>query len=424
MGGEPRPSEAGPRLQGEVADGFEHVAEAFAENFASRGELGAAFAAYAHGQKVVDLWGGVADPVRGTPWGRDTAVMVFSGTKAWVGLCMVVLLERGALELEAPVARYWPQFASQGKGAVLVRHVLGHLAGLPGVRAPLANEDLIDDERMASLLAEQAPQWPPGARLAYHPLTYGWLCGELVRRIDGRSIGRFLADEIAGPLGLEAWIGVPDEVHGRVARLRLGETWSAPTDVDDPVAQLVYGNPPRRFEEPLPANIPAYRAAEVPASNGIATARSLARLYACLAFGGQIDGVRVLAEESVDLGRRCLARGLDPFTSRPLAFGVAFGLQTRQMVYGPDVAAFGASGAGGSVQGAWPDDAVGFAYVMNEMRPDAGPDPRGRALLDALSFAVAAGGGRNRVDAARCRCRDARGGGCTPSSSRSGSGVG
>jgi CubicO group peptidase (beta-lactamase class C family) len=380
-------------ISGEVATGFEPVAEAFEENFETRREVGAAFAAYVDGRPVVDLWGGLADPRTGVPWQRDTMAMAFSGTKGWVGTCILLLLERGSLRLEDPVALHWPEFGANGKEAILVTHVLGHLAGLPGVRAPLTIADLPDHRRIAALLEGDQPFWRAGSRVAYHPLTYGWICGELVRRIDGRSIGRFFAEEVAEPLQLDAWIGVPAEELSRVAPLALGAEWvGRPRTSDEgPVTRWVYDNPPGRFDEPLPLNTPAYLSAEFPATNGVATARALARLYGCLAQGGELDGTRVLDARTVRLGRHCVGRGNDALTGRPVAFGVGFGLQTRRLAYGPPVSAFGAEGTGGTVGAAWPDTRAGFGYMTNELRNADTPDPRVHALLGALHLCVQRG---------------------------------
>jgi CubicO group peptidase (beta-lactamase class C family) len=369
-----------------VAPGFDRVEEAFEENFERRDELGAAFAATLDGELVVDLWGGTADARTKTPWRADTLEIVFSGTKGLVAVCVLLLVERGLLELEAPVARYWPEFAAEGKSGVLVRHVVSHVAGLPGLREPISFDDVADDRRMAALLAAQAPFWPPGQRLCYHAVTYGWLCGELVRRVDGRSLGQFFDDEVARPLGLELWIGLPEEHEPRVATLagRLAPP-PEPAGGYDEAAWAAARNP-RLFEgEPWRWNERAYRAAEIAGANGIGTARSLARLYGCLAAGGEIDGVRLLGPATIDLGRGCVARGSDARFGWPLAYGAGFALQTEEMAMGPRESAFGHTGAGGSVHGAWPDARVGFSYVMNRLGDDTA---RADALLGALDGAL------------------------------------
>jgi len=378
-------------VSGDVAPGFEGVARAFEENFATRGEVGAAFAAYRDGKVVVDLWGGRTDHESPTPWRRDTLILVFSGTKGMVALCLLLLIERGLLDLGAPMSHYWPELGAHGKSRLLVSHVVSHRSGLPGVQVPLSEEDLFDWGRMVSLLEAQVPYWEPGERVCYHPMTYGWLCGELLRRIDGRSIGRFFAEEVAAPLGLDAWIGLPEELEPRVATIGM-RMQAAPSPEhlraqEDPLAASVWENPPARDYQPMLVNTTAFRTAEFPGANAIVDARSMARLYGCLASGGSLDGVRLLSSETVALGRRCLSRGRDALLGDPPAFGVGFALQTEVMLLGPVDDAFGHGGAGGSIHGAWPDQGVGFSYAMNDLR-NPKPDPRAQALLSALHEAV------------------------------------
>jgi len=375
-------SRAVAELHGRVAAGFERVAE---EVRASVEGPGAAFAATVDGELVVDVWSGAADDA-GTPWREDTLVLVFSGTKGFVAVCTLVLVERGLLDLETPVARYWPEFAAAGKENLLVRHVVSHEAGLPGLLPPVSAADLLDGEGMAARLAEAAPFWTPGTRLAYHALTYGWLCAELVRRVDGRSLGAFFADEVAGPLGLDLWIGLPPELEPRVATLRRADDFGITYlgDEPEPLLAALYGG----LLDGFVWNEPAYHETEIPAANGIGTARSIARLYGCLARDGELDGVRLLAPETVRLGRRELSRGPCAVTRRPYAFGVGFELQTELLALGPPTDAFGHTGSGGSRHGAWPGLRVGFSYAMSELRSEEGDD-RGRRILAALAEGAA-----------------------------------
>lgn len=378
-------SESAP-AKGHVAPGFEAVAEEFARNFTLRGDLGAAFAATHDGRMVVDVWGGSAAP--GRPWAADTLQVIYSGTKGLMAACVLKLVERGALDLDAPVARYWPEFAGADKGRVLVRHVVSHAAGLPGIATPLAMEDYTDFEKMEALLAAQPLPPDPNAFHCYHPVTIGWLVGALVRRIDGRTIGRFFAEEFAGPLGLDAYIGLAESEEPRVGALALGpdmlpyeEAFSAETR-QDPTFVSAWGNPPL-FPADLPWNSRAFHAAEIAGAGGIATARAMARYYGCMALGGSIDGITVLQPETVALGRAERSRFMDPYIAEAMAFGVCWALQTPQRRFGPPRDAFGHAGAGGSIHGAWPTEKVGFSYVMNEMRADP-EDLRTRHLLDRL----------------------------------------
>jgi CubicO group peptidase (beta-lactamase class C family) len=372
-------------LPGGVAPGFEGVADAFEGTLSEGGGHGAAFAAVVDGELVVDLWGGIADGETGAPWREETMQLVFSGTKGLVAACLLLLIERGTLQLDAPVARFWPEFAAAGKDGILVRHVVSHVAGLPLLPSAAGLEEVLDGERMAAALATQRPLWPAGERLAYHGITFGWLCGELVRRVDGRSAGRLFAEEIAAPLGLELWIGLPAELEPRVARLRRAPDFevSYAGDEPNPLLAAEYGPLLSAF----PWNEPAVHRAEIPAANAIGTARSIARLYGCLARGGELDGVRLLSEATVRLGASELSRGPCAITQRPYAFGVGFELQTALETLGPPPEAFGHTGSGGSSHGAWPVERVGFSYAMNELRREEGDD-RARSLLVALHEAL------------------------------------
>ena len=374
-------------IKGTVARGFERVAEEFERNFTERKDIGAAFAAMQGGRKVVDLWGGMAAP--GIPWKEDTLQVVYSGTKGLMASCMLILIERGLIDLDAPVAKYWPEFAANGKEKIRVRHVVSHRAGLPGIVFPLSATDIVDYEKMEGLLAAQAPSTDPEAYHSYHALTIGWLCGALIRRIDGRTLGRFFADEVAGPLKLEAWIGLPESEEPRVGRMELDpdSPWS-----DDPPEDVthrtIWGNP-LLFPtyEDLAWNSRAYHAAEIGGAGGIATARAMARYYACMAQGGELDGVRILKPETIAAGLKLRSKFYDPFVVEPMAYGTVFAVQTEQGRFGPALDAFGHSGAGGSIHGGWPSSGTGFSYTMNQMRIDP-DDIRSRYVLKALHAVI------------------------------------
>lgn len=369
---------------GFVAPGYAHVREEFERNFAERGELGAAFAVVRDGEPIVDLWGGIADAASGRPWTADTIVTIFSGSKGLVATCLLLLIERGQLDLHTPVASYWPEFGQAGKAHVLVRDVVAHTARLPGLATQVTWQEATDARRMAALLAAQAQSEDPRAESTYHPLTFGWLCGELVRRIDGRSIGRFFAEEVAEPLELELWIGLPEEQEERVATIVPGSGWAlAPALAGDPLARSILANPVRLAADSFAVNERAWRAGEVPASNAIGTTRSIARLY------GSLE--RVLLPETLALGRHVISTRLDVLNGQPVAFGVGFQLQTDERLLGPPADAFGHGGAGGSQHGCWPRQRIGFSYAMNRLADELG-DPRGRALLNALHTCAQAEG--------------------------------
>jgi CubicO group peptidase (beta-lactamase class C family) len=365
------------KLNGYAAPGFSQVAEEFCRNFTVRGDLGASFAVVRDGEPLVDLWGGIADRASARPWSADTLQILFSGTKGLVATCLLLLMERGQLALESPVARYWPEFAAAGKSGVLVRDLVSHSAGLPGLDVPVTWQEAADARRMAALLARQPRSTDPRATRTYHAVTFGWLCGELVRRVDGRGIGQFFAEEIALPLDLELWIGLPAEFEPRVSAVELAPAWTSVADERlalDPLRRAVE-NPSRYQPESFPWNEREWHAAEVPSSNGIGTARSVARFYASL---GQL-----LSPATLRLGTTVLSRRHDPLLERLTSFGVGFQLQTDALALGPVPDAFGHGGAGGSVHGRWPRQRIGFSYAMNLLRDDRG-DMRAAALLAAL----------------------------------------
>ena len=318
---------------------------------------------------------------------------IFSGTKGMVAACLLVLLDRGALELERPVCHYWPEFAAAGKRRILVRDVVSHRAGLPGITTPVTTQEATDDRRMAALVAAQAPNTAPGRAFCYHAMTFGWICGERAphRRAQHRPL---LRRRLAAPLGLDAWIGLPEELEPRVARLERGRPFEMPIfdRRRDPVAWSIWSNPPRFTGGELPANSRAWHAAEIPATSGIATARSLARLCGCLAGGGEIDGVRLVSPAAVRRAGRCLVHAMEPYLQAPMAFGAGFQLQTGLRPFGPVAVALGHGGTGGSVHGAWPQLGVGFCYAMNLLRMPPPPDPRSAGLLAALHAAVVSSG--------------------------------
>jgi CubicO group peptidase (beta-lactamase class C family) len=368
-------------MSGYVAPGFGRVAEEFQRNFAERGDLGAAFAVTRDDEPLVDLWGGIADRAGRRLWTADTLQILFSGTKGLVAACILLLIERDQLVLDMPVARYWPEFAAADKAEVLVREVVSHTVALPGLEVPVTWQEATNARRMAALLARQPRSRDPRASRTYHAVTFGWLCGELIRRVDGRSIGQFFADEIARPLDLDIWIGLPRDLEPRVSTVELAPTWTGSADgapISDPLRRAVE-NPPRYQPGSFPWNEPTWHAAEVPSSNGIGTPRSIARFYASLD--------RLLSPATLQLGSTILSSRYDPLLGRLTSFGVGFQLQTDRFTLGPVPEAFGHGGAGGSVHGRWPRQRLGFSYAMNLLRDDPG-DERAAALLHALHDCV------------------------------------
>jgi len=368
-----------------VAAGFEPVADAFQTNFVDDGEIGASFAAFSDGMPIVDIWGGIADRHSGRAWAADTMQIVFSGTKGLVATCLLLLIDRGLLELEAPIARYWPEFGARGKEAVKVREIVSHAARIPGLTVPVTWEEATDAKRMAELVASQPLSSDPRAEATYHALTFGWICGEMLRRIDGRDLGKFFAEEVADPLGLEIWIGLPEDLERRVARVELAPGWGtspsfAPERLaSDPLLRSVFGNPARYERQSFPWNERSWHAAEIPGANAIGTARSFAKLYSSLD--------QLVDPKTAELAWRPLRTGPDTLLGKPAAFSVGFELQTEAMPYGPAPIAFGHGGTGGSRHGRWVKEGIGFSYAMNLLRDDES-DKRAARLLESLHYSV------------------------------------
>jgi CubicO group peptidase (beta-lactamase class C family) len=384
-------------IGGSVEPGFDGVAEAFARNFEEHGEVGAATALYVHGRKVVDLWGGVADRESGAPYTEDTLQLVFSTTKGATAACANLLAQRGELDVDAPVATYWPEFKAAGKGEIPVRWLLCHKAGLPYVDATLTLDETLAWDPVIRALEAQEPVWEPGTAHGYHATTYGWLVGELVRRVSGRSVGTFFAEEIAKPLGLEFWIGLPDEEQHRVAPL---VTWGRPKDPamaelmeqfmgPDTMLGKALGAPSMVFTETDGVwNLPELRAAEVPAANGVTNARSLARFYAGLA--GTVEGgpaEPLLNADQVAKASERQTFGPDKVLMLETTFGLGFFTASEMARYGGP-RAFGHTGAGGSMGFTDPENGIGFGYVMNRMMQSLTGDPRSSGLVQAVYDAI------------------------------------
>ncbi|KOV59177.1 serine hydrolase domain-containing protein [Streptomyces sp. MMG1121] len=387
-------------IEGEVAAGFESVREAFAENFSRRGDIGAAVCVYRDGRPVVDLWGGVADPDTDRPWAEDTLQLVYSATKGAAAAAAHLLVQRGALDLDAPVAEYWPEFAANGKAEVPVRGLLSHQAGLVTLDQPVLLTEALAWHPIADALAAQRPVWAPGTAHGYHGRTWGWLVGELIRRVSGRTPGRFFADEIAAPLGLDFFIGLPTTERDRVSRMVYRKpdvdlTALPPESIPDDLREQVaaWRDPDslsnRAYAVTDPAEIdfnsPEVQAAELPASNGIGTARALARMYAALI--GEVDGIRLFTPETLTAATTEQARGRDQVMLIPSRFSSGYMLQTENNpMTGPS--AFGHTGRGGSLGFADPDHGVAFGYVVNHIIGGSG-DVRAQSLVDAVSKSLA-----------------------------------
>lgn len=389
------------QIHGHCAPGFEPMRDVFAENF-SDGEVGAACCVYLHGEPVVDLWGGLADRETGRPWQRDTTTLMMSSTKGLTAIVVHRLLERGLLVVDAPVARYWPEFAAQGKQGITLRDVLCHRAGLAAVDGDLTLEEVFAWDPVCAAIAAQAPNWEPGTVHGYHVRSYGWILGEVVRRVMGRTLGQVFAEEVAEPLGLDLWIGLPEAEAPRVARL-----YGPPEDTDAKAirAREKFMGPGTELGRALngPSNLFSYgdmwnaralQAAEMPSSNAIGTARSLARCYA--ATLDPVDGVRLLAPETLVAATVTQVEGPDRIILLPTCFALGFA-KVPMLGEACSESAFGHPGAGGSLGFADPRQGLAFGYVMNQMQLGATGDPRA-ARLAAAAYA---GCSRRRLPRAR-----------------------
>jgi CubicO group peptidase (beta-lactamase class C family) len=394
-----RVSRGGTFLSGFAAPGFEDVRQAFGANFARRRELGAACAVYHRGKKVVDLWGGWRDARRSKPWREDTLVLVYSTSKGLAAIAVAVAHSRGLIDLDATVASYWPEFAANGKEAVTVRQLLSHQAGLCAVDERLDAQTLGDLDAVAAAVARQAPAWEPGTRHGYHPFSIGWYESELIRRADpqGRSLGRFFAEEVARPLGLEFYFGLPEDVGAdRIASIKGFSRASALVHLRAMPPRMVAGfarrgsltyrafaNP--KLRGPADLDAPEYRAVELTAAAGMGEVRSIAKAYGELATGGSRLGIEPATLDELTGPPRPPSGGVEDLVLRvPTAYAAGFMKPSDVWPFAPSPRAFGHPGAGGSFAFADPDAELGFAYAPNRLGHHLRDDPREKALRDAV----------------------------------------
>jgi CubicO group peptidase (beta-lactamase class C family) len=379
------------KIEGTFDPKFNRVKDAFAENFEKRKEVGAATAVMLDGKSVVDIWAGHVDKERTRPWTRDTLVNVYSTTKGVTAMCAHRLADKGLLDLDAPVAKYWPEFAQAGKAKMPVRFLLSHRAGLPSIRKLLDEDALFKWNKMTTALAEQEPWWEPGTRHGYHALTFGYLVGEVIRRITSKTPGTYLRDEIAGPLGADFHIGLDAKHDARTADLipaplpGPGEPNIFAEVMKDPesMAAKAFMNPPGGMRPGL-VNTREWRAAEIPAGNGHSTARALAQLYGTLARGGEMNGVRVMSKDEVANCSIEQSKGSDALLMINTRFSLGFMMSQPGSELGPNPKSFGHPGAGGSLGYADPEAKIGFGYTMNNMQTSLLIDPRATALIEAI----------------------------------------
>lgn len=369
-------------VQGYCDHQFLSVKEVFARNLKDS-EVGASFAVSINGEYVVDVWGGYANSAKTIPWEQDTITNVYSTVKVMTTLCALILIDRGQLDIDAPVSDYWPGFAQAGKNKILVRWLLSHSAGLSGFEQPVSLETLYDWKNVIRLLERQSPWWEPGTQSGYHMVTFGYLIGELVRRISGKSIGAFFRDEIAEPLGADFHIGLAQQHDARVAELIAPSSIATPPIDPDSIAGKTIFNAPI-----IPAySDRAWRAAEIPSSNGHGNARSAAKIGSLLACGGRLGDLRLLSPATIDLAIQEQFNGIDLVLGVPIRWGLGFGLANDKLWYlNPRTFYWG--GFGGSWLEIDLDEKMCFSYVMNKLEMDPNGDKRMLSLRSALLSAI------------------------------------
>ena len=368
-------------------DRFTPLAELFQANLEAGEELGARFTLVERGEVVFDLWGGWADRARTRPFDASTLTPVFSTTKALAAFLIAWLVDQGGLTYEQTVASVWPSFAQAGKAEITVAQVMSHQDGLAGLPEPMDPGLWLDWEAIVDKLAATAPLWPPGSASGYHPITFGFTAGEIFRRVDGRSMGQALRQDLALPFGLDLWIGLPDAEFGRVAELERPHRFADFGKITE-VKKLAFLT---RWASPDRRGADAWRRAEIPSANGHATALALARLMGALACAGELDGHRVLQPQAVQAATRERIRGADLVLPFEISWGAGFMRNRPNMFYGPGGESFGHSGWGGSCAFADPERGLAGAYVMNKQSPELIGDPRAVGLIRAAYACLDAG---------------------------------
>lgn len=367
---------------------FAAVRSAFETNFRERGDIGASVAVSVDGEMVVDLWGGHADEAQSQPWQENTLVNVYSTTKTMAALCLLVLADRGQVDLDANVANYWPEFAANGKEQVKVRHFMSHSAGLSGLESPVSETDLYDWNKITSLLAAQAPWWEPGTKSGYHAITQGYLLGEVVRRVTGKTLGTFFADEIARPLGADFHIGTDESEFGRIGEMIPPQATPQQELAADPdsIAARTFRSPPI---DALWSRNEGWRKAEIPAANGHGNARSVVRAQTPVACGGSAFGVDLVSRATVERIFEEQTNGMDMVLAVPIRFGMGYGLQSDIAPMGPNQKVCYWGGWGGSLALVDCDARVCISYVMNKMVSTLTGDLRSASLVAATYQALA-----------------------------------
>lgn len=377
-------------VSGQVKSGFEGVRDAYLANF-SRGdvyeELGSSLCVYHKGERVVDLWAGYQDRGMTKPWEQDTTICVYSTTKGIAGICTALLVDRGLLNYSDLVSKHWPEFGQKGKESTTVSHLLSHQSGNPALRADTVADDLMNWDLICERLATQEPYWVPGENTAYHGWTYGYLVGEIIRRVSGKTIGQFLQDEIAGPLGAEVYIGLPEDKDPAAATLYGPKIEHGTPPNMDELPEFVIramSNPVMEAESP---NRREWRAAEMPATCGYASGEGLAKIYNVLAGGGRAGGTTLMSSETLDKMTETVSDRVDVLLGAP-AFWANGVINNNLSLYGPNPKAFGYSGWGGSFGCADRDNHLAIGFVCNQMGPDFVGDARTLPFIEAIYASI------------------------------------
>lgn len=372
------------QVHGTCGERFERLRAELAQNLASGEELGASIVVNVDGATVVDIWGGYQDEARTTPWARDTITNVWSTTKTVTNLAALMLVDRGQLDVYAPVARYWPQFAANGKQDIAVRHLLSHTSGVSGWDAPFSTQDMYDWEKSTSQLAAQAPWWAPGTASGYHALNQGHLVGEIIRRVTGKPLKQFVASEIAGPLGADFQIGAAERDWGRIADVVPPPPLPfdmAAIDPQGPMFKTMTGPVP----DAAAANTPGWRNADMGACNGHGNARSVARILSAISLGGEVDGVSLVSQKTIELIFDEQSDGTDLVLGVPLRFGIGYGLPRLDTIpYIPDEKICFWGGWGGSIIAMDLGRRMTISYMMNRMGPGIIGSERSEAYVRAI----------------------------------------
>ena len=373
-------------VHGLVHERFGPVREQFQRHITSGEDIGASYCATLEGETIVDLWGGHADPARTRPWVKDTIINVYSTTKTMTALTALLVADRGELDFDAPVAKYWPEFAANGKSQVKVSHLMSHSAGLSGWKVPIKAEDLYDWDKATSLLAAQAPFWAPGTACGYHAVTQGYLVGEVVRRITGKTLGAVFREEIASPMGADFYIGLPASEDARVAELLAPPPGTGISDGNQ--SELIRNMSSNPGIDVAATRTRAWRGAEIPAAGGTGNARSVAQIHTILANGGLANGRRFLSEAGCRKALEFQIGGTDLILGLPVRYGMGFGLSGGRIPFpNPNTIYWG--GYGGSLAIIDMDARTTFAYVMNKMAGTTVGDTRAFSLAMAMWQALA-----------------------------------